>query len=148
MKARLRDGVTVAQAQAAMDILGAPAGLRVPERGSGRGHRGVRVDATCASTRRWTALLTAIASLLLGVVGLVLAIACSNLATLLLVRGTARAKEVSVRLALGATRGQLVRHLLTESLLLSAAGGVAGCVLAWWAIRCARARSICRSSST
>ena len=64
-----------------------------------------------------------------------LAIACSNLATLLLVRGAARAKEVSVRLALGATRGQLVRHLLTESLLLSLAGCVAGCLLAWWAIR-------------
>ena len=85
--------------------------------------------------------------MLLVVVGLVLAIACSNLATLLLVRGAARAKEVSVRLALGATRGQLVRHLLTESLLLSAAGGVAGCILAWWAIR-RWARSICRSSST
>jgi ABC-type antimicrobial peptide transport system permease subunit len=69
----------------------------------------------------------------------VLAIACSNLATLLLVRGAARAKEVSVRLALGATRGQLVRHLLTESLLLFAAGGVAGCLLAWWGIRSLRA---------
>jgi predicted permease len=65
----------------------------------------------------------------------VLAIACSNLATLFLVRGTARAKEVSVRLALGATRAQLVRHLLTESLLLSAAGGITGCLLAWWGIR-------------
>jgi len=81
------------------------------------------------------ALLAPLASVLLGVVGLVLAIACSNLATLLLVRGAARAKEVAVRLALGATRGQLVRHLLTESLLLSAAGGLAGCILAWWGIR-------------
>jgi predicted permease len=77
----------------------------------------------------------AIASLVLVVVSLVLAIACSNLATLLLVRGAARAKEVSVRLAMGATRRQLVRHLLTESLLLSLAGGIAGSILAWWAMR-------------
>jgi hypothetical protein len=80
-------------------------------------------------------LLAATASLLLVVVGLVLAIACSNLATLLLVRGAARAKEISVRLALGATRRQLVFHLLTECLLLSLAGGLTGCILAWWAIR-------------
>src|SRR6185503_957159 len=80
-------------------------------------------------------LVRAVASILLVVSGLVLAIACSNLATLLLVRGTARAKEVSIRLAMGATRGQLVRHLLTENLVLSLAGCVTGCILAWWAIR-------------
>src|SRR5262249_3694912 len=72
---------------------------------------------------------------LLGVVGIVLALACSNLATLLLVRGAARAKDVAIRLALGATRGQLVRHLLIESVLLAAAGGIAGCILAGWTIR-------------
>ncbi len=77
----------------------------------------------------------ALASLVLVIVGLVLAIACSNLATLQLVRGAARVKEVSVRLAMGATRRQLVRHLLTESLLLSLAGGIAGCILAWWALQ-------------
>ena len=79
--------------------------------------------------------MMALASLVLVIVGLVLAIACSNLATLLLVRGAARAKEVSVRLAMGATRRQLVRHLLIESLLLSLAGGIAGCILAWWGIQ-------------
>jgi predicted permease len=77
----------------------------------------------------------AMASVVLGIVGLVLAIACSNLATLLLVRGAARAKKVSVRLAVSATRRQLVRQLLTESLLLSLAGGSAGCLLAWWGIQ-------------
>src|SRR6185295_14078898 len=80
------------------------------------------------------AALAPAATVLLAVVAIVLAIACSNLATLLL-RGAARAKEVSIRLALGATRAQLVRHLLTESVLLSAAAGVAGCLLAWWSIR-------------
>ncbi len=77
----------------------------------------------------------ALASLVLVVVSLILAIACSNLATLLLVRGAARAKEVAVRLAMGAMRPQLVRHLLIESLLLSLAGGIAGCILAWWAMQ-------------
>ena len=79
--------------------------------------------------------IMALASLVLIIVSLILAIACSNLATLLLVRGAARAKEVAVRLAMGAKRPQLVRHLLIESLLLSLAGGIAGCVLAWWAMR-------------
>lgn len=57
------------------------------------------------------------------------------MATLLLVRGAARAKEVAVRLAIGATRHQLVRQLLTESLLLSLAGGIAGCIVASWGIQ-------------
>jgi predicted permease len=77
----------------------------------------------------------ALASLVLVIIGLVLAIACSNLATLQVVRGAVRAKEVSVRLAMGATRRQLVRHLLTESVLLSLGGGIAGCILAWWALQ-------------
>jgi predicted permease len=134
VKARLRDGVTVAQARAAMRVLGSRLAAEYPKEDPGKGiavfaTRDVRVHPQMDAVLGWAA------SVLLGVVGLVLAIACSNLATLLLVRGAARAKEVSVRLALGATRRQLVRHLLTESLLLSAAGGFAGCILAWWGIR-------------
>jgi predicted permease len=134
VKARLRPGVTVAQAQAAMTTLGSRLAREYPQIDKGAGisvfaSRDVRIHP------QMDAILAGFAVALLAIVGLVLAIACSNLATLLLVRGAARAKEVSVRLAVGATRAQLVRHLLTESVLLALAGGAAGCLMAWWTMR-------------
>jgi macrolide transport system ATP-binding/permease protein len=134
VKARLRPAVSLAQAQAAMTTLGSRLAREFPKEDLKAGisvfaWRDVRIHP------QMDAILAGFATALLAVVGLVLAIACSNLATLLLVRGAARVKEVSVRLAVGATRAQLVRHLLTESVLLALGGGVAGCLLAWWTMR-------------
>ncbi len=138
VKARLRPAVTVAQAQAAMDILGRRLAEAYPALDPGKGIRVI------ASEDVWVhpqldAPLKAAAAVMLALVGMVLVIACSNLATLLLVRGAARQKDMAIRLAIGAPRGRLIRQLLTESMLLSVAGGALGCLLAWWSIRAMRA---------
>jgi putative ABC transport system permease protein len=74
-------------------------------------------------------------NLLLGTAGLVLLITCANLANLQLARATGRVRDFAIRLALGATRRRLIRGLLTESLLISMAGGVAGLGVATWLVQ-------------
>jgi predicted permease len=126
---RLKDGVTRQQAESSLKILTDEIGKEHPQENEGRGVRLLSPGLFIPDIRDSVVTFSAV---LMGVVGLVLLLACVNLANLLLARATERRKEIAIRLALGASRLRLVRQLLTESVVLSLAGGAFGLLIATW----------------
>ena len=125
---RLRPGVTREQAQADLNSIADDQARRFPESNGGRGVAVQRLHEQIVGDVRAALVM------LLAAVGIVLLIACANVASLLLARASGRQRELAIRAALGARRARLIRQLITESLLLGAAGGVAGLIAGSWAI--------------
>jgi putative ABC transport system permease protein len=127
--ARLKPGVTLDQARAELQMLLQHESVAFPDSHQSWGTMVRPIEDPSAAKMRATLLV------LFAAVGLVLLIACTNIANLLLARNAAREREMALRTALGAAPGRLVRQLLTESVLLSFCGGCAGLLLAAFAIR-------------
>jgi predicted permease len=132
--ARLAAGVSLEQARADAAIQGDRLAKEFPQFNEGRTFALLPLAHAAINPDRHDTFVRA-GWLLAGVVGVVLLVACANLANLLLARAASRSREVAVRLALGASRGRIVRQLVTESLMLALAGGGAGLALAWWTQR-------------
>jgi len=128
---RLKPGVSIEQAQAGMAVTATQLEQAYPN--ENRGVIATLFPVSKVDPRGYKPLMT-VAALLMSVVGMVLMIACANVANLLLARAIARRKEIAVRLAMGASRLRLIRQLLTESVLLALLGGLAGLLIAFWTV--------------
>ncbi len=128
---RLKPGVTARQAEAELNTIAAQLAREFPKENEGMA---IALSPAGLIGSRMRGPVIGFAGVLMAVVGLVLLLACTNLANLLLARATERRKEIAVRLAIGASRMRLVRQLITESVLLSSLGGALGLLLAYWLV--------------
>jgi predicted permease len=132
--ARLKPGVSLSQAQSSMDVFARRLEAQYPATDRGIGIRVIREPMARPLPLRVLAnVLPFVRGFVIALGGLVLLLACMNVANLLLVRATVRQRELAIRAALGAGRRRLLRQLLTESLLLAFAGATAGIVMGKWA---------------
>jgi len=127
--ARLKDGVSLEQAQAQMTAIGTRLSEKYPDSNGGKNVAVTRVRDEMVSNFRLTLWV------MLAAVGVVLLIACANLANMLLAKAVARTREIAIRAAVGASRGRIVRQLVTESVLLAMLSGGIGVLLALWGSR-------------